>query len=277
VARPGPYQVDDWGEPIKWKAKWDDDFRAGFAAGKKAKKLVPASTAYGRGKISQRHGNEWKAGYDGATGVRRGAYATKTVRRAQELGLTVKTNPKKRGRKMARRKARKTTRRPVRRSTRKGQVRKTARRAYVSAPRRRRSNPKPITQTPAFRYAAWAAGGAAGEVILNQTGFLAKTIKTRVFRSAAYAALVIFVGRMALKGRNRENAIAVGMGMLIPGVSDYVGKMDLGGMWKLGDGNNNSNGQVSTSTTRGISAPTPNPYQAASSHAMASSGLTAIK
>lgn len=97
-AGPAGYEVDDFGSPIQWKAAWDDDFRAGFAAGKKAKKIVAASTAYRRGKISQRHGIEWKAGYDAATGVKRGAYATKTVRRAEALGL-LKKGRSARGRK----------------------------------------------------------------------------------------------------------------------------------------------------------------------------------
>lgn len=202
---------------------------------------------------------------------------------------------------MARRKARKTTRRTVRRGTRRGQVRKTARRAYMPAPKRRRSNPKPITSTPAFRYAAWAVGGSATEVVLNQTGFLAKTIKDRLMRSAAYAALTIMVGRMVLKGRARENALALGIGMLIPGVSNYVGSMDLGSQFKwgangngngaaigngngsaaaIGNGNGNvdgTNGLATGSRTLALMRAATNPYSTANTHAARTSGLTAIK
>lgn len=100
-AGPRGYEVDDWGEeyvssgfvgPLprgdrRWKSSWDDDFRAGFAAGTKAKKIIPASTAYNRGKISKRHGSEWMVGYSAAIGVKRGLYATTPVRRAEALGL----------------------------------------------------------------------------------------------------------------------------------------------------------------------------------------------
>ena len=179
---------------------------------------------------------------------------------------------------MARRKARKTRKR----STRKGMVRKTARRAYAptrrAVARRRRSNPKGITSTPAFRYAAFAAGGAAGATILNQSGFLAKQLQKPLTRSLAYAALTILAGRMLLKGRSRENAIAAGVGMVIPGLTSYVASMDLGSTLKLGgNGNGNGNGNGVSRGSTAAKMLRSNPYAVASRHASRSSGLSAIK
>ena len=93
-AGPPGYEVDDFGSPIQWKAAWDADFRAGFAAGKKmmarpSGKLIVASSAYNRGKISQRHGIEWKEGYRAAIDLDYN-FDTKVVRRAEALGLIKK-------------------------------------------------------------------------------------------------------------------------------------------------------------------------------------------
>jgi hypothetical protein len=176
---------------------------------------------------------------------------------------------------MARRKARKTRKR----STRRGMVRKTARRAYApkrrAVSRRRRSNPKPFTQTPAFRYSAWAGAGAISESIIDQTGFLTKTFPTRLTRSVAYAALTILVGRMVLKGRARENAIAAGVGILIPGITSYVASMDLGSRFQLGAGNGST--PIGKGAQTAPKALRSNPYAVASRHAARTSGLTAIK
>jgi hypothetical protein len=190
---------------------------------------------------------------------------------------------------MARRKARKTRKR----STRRGMVRKTARRAYApkrrAVSRRRRSNPKPFTSTPAFRYGAWAAGGAAGATVLNQTGFLSKTLEKPLSRSLAYAALTVLVGRMLLKGRARENAIAAGVGMVIPGLTSYIASMDLGAQFKFGNGNGNGalvapNGAAANGALAGLPTSTEvakmlraNPYAVANRHAARTSGLSAIK
>ena len=170
---------------------------------------------------------------------------------------------------MARRKARK--------STRKGMVRKTARRAYApkkrAVSRRRRSNPKGIVSTPAFRYAAYAGAGAAGSTILTQTGFLSKTIEKPWMRSLAFAALTVLVGKMALKGRARENAIAAGVGMVIPGLTSYISSMNLGSKMQLGApvAPTRAAGQLAAKMVRS------NPYAVASRHAARTSGLTAIK
>jgi len=171
--------------------------------------------------------------------------------------------------------AKRKTRKIVKRSTRRGAVRKTARRAYVPKRRARsraRSNPKGLMSTPAFRYGAWAAGGAAAEVVLNQTGFLATTIKNRAYRSAAYAALAVFAGRMLLKGRAKENAIAMGVGMLIPGISSYVGAMDLGSKFNMG-----TTAIAPPASSTRVAKMTTNPFAVASRHATRASGLTAIK
>ena len=171
--------------------------------------------------------------------------------------------------------AKRKTRKIAKRSTRRGAVRKTSRRAYVPKRRaksRARSNPKGLMSTPAFRYGAWAAGGAAAEVVLNQTGFLAKTIENRMYRSAAYAALAIFGGRMLLKGsRAKESAVALGIGMLIPGISASVAAMDLGSKFKTPDVI-----APPASSTR-VAKLTSNPFAVASRHATRASGLTAIK
>lgn len=163
-------------------------------------------------------------------------------------------------------------------------VRKTSRRAYApkkrAISRRRRSNPKGITQTPAFRYAGYAAAGAAGSTILNQTGFLAKTFEKPFTRSLAYAALTVLVAKMALKGRSRENVVAAAVGMVIPGLTSYVASMDLGASFKLGNGNGNGNGDSVTDKKKKsmqLAMMRSNPYSVAQRHAARTSGLTAIK
>jgi len=180
---------------------------------------------------------------------------------------------------MAQRRRRRTvrTRRNPRRSTRKGQVRKTARRAY--APKRRvsrRRNPRGIMQSQAFRYATATAAGAAAEVVVNQTGFLAKTFPNRLARGAVYALLTVMIGRQVFKGKARENAIALGVGMIIPSLVAQVGTFQLGsGLTQSlvnGNGNGNGNRRVASIRRAALSSP----YSAARAHAVQDSGLKAI-
>jgi hypothetical protein len=135
------------------------------------------------------------------------------------------------------------------RSTRRGGKRITARRAYTGL-RRRRSNPKGIFQTPAARYAGWAAGGAASEVILAQTPFLQNQVPNRLARAAIFAAITLFIGR-TMKGRVRENSTAYAIGMLIPAISAQVGALNLGSALRLG-GNGNGNGAITGTHTAAL-------------------------
>jgi len=126
-----------------------------------------------------------------------------------------------------------------RRSTRAGGRRITARRAYRGLPaRRRRSNPKGIFQTPAARYAGWAAAGAASAVVLEQTPLLKKQLPNPLARSLIMAAVVLFVGR-GMKGKIRENSTAMAIGFVIPGATKWVGDQDFGAAFKFGNNNNN--------------------------------------
>jgi hypothetical protein len=182
---------------------------------------------------------------------------------------------------MARRRRTVRARRPARRraparrrSTRKGMVRRTARRAYVPTRRRARRNPrKGIIGSPAFRYAAWSAGGAATEVVLNQTNLLKQMIPNRLARSAVFALAAIMIGRMAVKGaRAKENMTALGVGIMIPSIMGQVSSLSLGGQlggWFDGNGNGNGNGATSTTSALRRISNTQNPYNVAMNQAAA--------
>ena len=132
---------------------------------------------------------------------------------------------------------RKTTRRKTRRTKsfyvpKRGGRRKTARRAFMPvARRRRRSNPKGITQQPAFRFGAWAVGGAAAYSVVSQFDWLKQTVKNDLARATIFAAATIAIGSM-LKGKAKQNAIALGVGMVTVPVVKEVAKLDLGGKFK---------------------------------------------
>jgi len=166
-----------------------------------------------------------------------------------------------------------------RRGTRAGMRRRTARRAFAPKRRtvRRRSNPKGIMGTPAFRYATATAAGAAAEVVVNQTGFLAKTFPNRLARGAVYALLTVMIGRQVFKGKARENAVALGVGMIIPSLIAQVGTFQLGSgltdaLVTGSNGNGNGNRRVASIRRAALSSP----YAAARAHAVQDSGLKAI-
>ena len=133
-------------------------------------------------------------------------------------------------------------------------------------------------KSQAFRYATATAAGAAGEVVLNQTGFLAKTFPNRLARGAVYALLTVMIGRQVFKGKARENAIALGVGMIIPSLVAQVGTFQLGsGLTQSlvnGNGNGNGNGNRRVASIR--RAALSSPYAAARAHAVQDSGLKAI-
>jgi hypothetical protein len=127
----------------------------------------------------------------------------------------------------ARRRTYRTTRRRSnpRRSTRAGGVRKTARRAYQTRGgkplyRRRKSNPTMFT--PATRYALWASGGAIGAAIADRQRIpgvteLANMIPGAwVSNSTVIGVAAIAVAQFMLKGDNKRNITAAGVGMLVP-------------------------------------------------------------
>ena len=181
---------------------------------------------------------------------------------------------------MATRRRRRTvrTRRNPRRSTRAGQYRKTSRRAY--APKRRvtrRRNPRAgIMQSQAFRFATATAAGAAAEVVINQMGFLQKTFPNRLARGAVYALLTVLVGRQVFRGKARDNATALAVGMVIPALVAQVGTFQLGsGLTQtMLNGNGNGNGDRRVASIR--RAALASPYAAARAHAVQDTGLKAI-
>lgn len=165
---------------------------------------------------------------------------------------------------MAKRKTRKIAKR---KSTKRGGIRRTARKAYAPKRRAARSNPKGMMSSPAIRFGGMAALGAGAEVVISQTGLLQKQISKRLYRSAAFAALTVMVGKYLLKGKARQNSYAAAVGMLIPGLTDFVANTGIGTKLKMGE--------VATATK--VAKLTSNPYVVASRHAKAASGLTAIK
>ena len=127
--------------------------------------------------------------------------------------------------------------------------------------------------SPAFRYSAWAAGGAATEVVLNQTNLLKQMVPNRLARSAIFALAAIMIGRMAVRGaRAKENLVALGVGIMIPSIIGQVSSLQLGGGlggWFDGNGNGNGNGaSTTTSSLRRISRGN-NPYHVAMNQAAA--------
>jgi hypothetical protein len=114
------------------------------------------------------------------------------------------------------------------RSTRKGQVRKTARRAY--APKRRaRRNPKGIMSSPAVRYGiATAAGFAAASFadtadILNPTKEDGTAALPWGLKGSVLAGVItLVIAQYGLKGSNKQYARAAAVGMFSPSVISMI-------------------------------------------------------
>ena len=71
----------------------DTDFKAGFAAGKRAFAKRPGTVSASDGerhysRVSSKYGMVWKSGYNAALDAARGATKTKAARKAARLGLT---------------------------------------------------------------------------------------------------------------------------------------------------------------------------------------------
>ena len=131
----------------------------------------------------------------------------------------------------------------------KGQRRKTARRAFMpAARRRRRSNPVGVTQTPAFRSAAWAVGGAVAFGALSQAGIGKKFIKGDLTRAAVFAAVTLAIAGMSKKAKNKAALTSLAVGMVsVPAVQWVNTNLQLGSkldafLPKAGNGNGNGNG-----------------------------------
>ena len=126
-------------------------------------------------------------------------------------------------------------------STRKGQVRKTARRAYVSP--RRRANKKGILGTPAVKYALAAGAGAISAHWLDELNFLnpernGKPALPMGLKGSVLAAVITFAAaQWGLKGNNKQLARAAAIGMLVPSVANAVKKGFAGGPMQLNNGN----------------------------------------
>lgn len=67
------------------QAKWDEDFKAGWTAAKRAGHYTPPAVAYHR--VQKRYGQDYAAGYAAYIDNALGAEAQPGVLRAQELGL----------------------------------------------------------------------------------------------------------------------------------------------------------------------------------------------
>ena len=124
------------------------------------------------------------------------------------------------------RKRKRTSRRRTVRARRAPARRRTPARSYR---RRRRSNPKGITQTPAFRFAAaTGAGAAAAELVLPRMfpdgppDWLPDWLPLPVLAGLLTALAVPMVFRV--KGKNRGYLIAAGTGMMIPTGVRYLGE-----------------------------------------------------
>jgi hypothetical protein len=76
------------------QTSWDNDFKAGYAAGKRAYAKRPDTVSASDGarhysRVSSRHGAQWKSGFNAALDVARGATLTKNAIKALRLmGLT---------------------------------------------------------------------------------------------------------------------------------------------------------------------------------------------
>jgi hypothetical protein len=134
-------------------------------------------------------------------------------------------------------------------STRKGQVRKTARRAFERKrpARRRRSNPRGIMDSPAFMFGAVAVAGAATAAVLNNYGDAAKKAATtkaaaegtepkfglwavlspkigeyQLHPGVVGAALTLGLAstKLVKRAKTRQNLVAAGVGMLAPAAID---------------------------------------------------------
>ena len=117
--------------------------------------------------------------------------------------------------------------RSKRRSTRRGMVRKTARRAYEPKPRRKARKNKPMF-TPAVRYSLLGGGGSiagfwADKYQIPGVTALANQIPLQaVTNSTLIGALSLALGTFTLKGEARRNAMAVGVGMMVPTVGHVI-------------------------------------------------------
>ena len=149
----------------------------------------------------------------------------------------------------ARRRVKRNPRRKYGPSTRKGQVRKTARRAFQPKPRarRRRSNPRGIMDSPAFMFGAVAVAGAATAAVLNNYGDAARAAAMKkatetgtepkfglwavlspkigeyqLHPGVVGAALTLGLAstKMIKRAKTRQNLVAAGVGMLAPAAID---------------------------------------------------------
>ena len=129
-------------------------------------------------------------------------------------------------------------RNPARRygpSTRKGQVRKTARRAYVPK-RRARRNPKGMLATPAVKYSLAAAAGfaaasyadtadpasALGKVLNPQKPDGSPLLPFGLKGSVLAAVITFAAAQWGLKGQNKQFARAAAVGMLAPSAISMI-------------------------------------------------------
>ena len=145
-------------------------------------------------------------------------------------------------------------------STRKGQVRKTARRAY------RRRNKTGVLATPAIQYSIAAGVGVVAASWADSAPWLNPTneegqpsLPFGLKGSVLAAGITFALAQWGLKGRNKSYARAVGVGMLVPSVANMVQTA-----MARNNGNNNGNGGAQGYRMRRVSAPARGPHAAAS-------------
>ena len=112
--------------------------------------------------------------------------------------------------------------------------------------RARRSNPKGLMANPAIRYSAMAGLGVALSKWADQSEALNPTKDDGSpmipfgIKGGVLAALLAFgASKFILKGKNKQNAVAVGVGALIPQAINVATKAMKPSM---GNGNGNGNG-----------------------------------
>ena len=150
--------------------------------------------------------------------------------------------------------------RSKRRGTRKGQVRKTARRAYAPKPKRRAARRNQPMFTAPVRYSLLAGSGSIAGFWLDRynipgvTTLAAQVPMRAVTNSTVLGAVALLLGSFTLRGEARRNTMAIGVGAMVPtvghvitggtsswGARDAVYGSTLPALW---GGNGNGNGTL---------------------------------
>ena len=105
--------------------------------------------------------------------------------------------------------------------------RPASRKKTAPARRRRRSNPKGLFAQPAVKFAAIAGAGALAASWVNSNAQMQSTLAPFTFEGKMQASTVAGIATLGLgwwffKGKNRQLALAAGVGMLLPQASTML-------------------------------------------------------